>query len=376
MEKFVETIYTLCSKYDKQDVDKVLNILNEKDKREIELRYGTDLEHPKRSSEYTKENGKYFIYELLPKVQDMLKNKIFNENQKPKATIKVKKKVDNYENIINKSKEVKKQKNSNVTLLQLFQDVKVEHLQIVVKLLAPKYRDVIYLRHSKGLNEFHYFGQNYKKYNEIYDEAIVLLDDMLKDYHVSFMNILGCSEEQLNKFVECLKESQLNLLHKIHGNNLDCSLPKKVFNKNELISYEKIINTFNKSIEKKSEVVQEIKEEVKIKEPVENQKEEKVELVEENKEESKKTEAVEVPQSNISKEDLVFKKQMYDRYSNLLFGSLSTLEIEYLIDLAIKKYDDNLERESFILGELYHYLERFIRNNINTLERINKKNYL
>ena len=76
-DKYVETIFELHKNYPKDDVLIAISKLPEKYQKEITLRYGSDLDNPKRSSEYTKDNGTTFVKEVLPslKIQlDMLKN--------------------------------------------------------------------------------------------------------------------------------------------------------------------------------------------------------------------------------------------------------------------------------------------------------------
>ena len=366
MGKFNETIYSLCSKYDRQDVDKVLNILNEKEKNEIKLRYGDDLAHPKRSSDYTNENSEYFRTILLPKIQDMLNNKIFEESQKPKAVIKVKFRnpVNNYNNQHNN---VKKSENKKLTLLELFKDVDSEDLKKLVSILIFKYKQVIYYRHTENLDKYRYFSdlglKDFRKYDQIYDEAIMILDGMVKDYHVSLSDVLGVKYEDLISCTESLNEEQLNTLKMFHGKRLDVTLPKKLFHKKDFQDYDKAIKVLKKKIEELENIK---KKEITENQEVEEGTTETPKVKEETlivKENIKKEPEIICEKYNYTTEDILYKNEMIKRYGYLLQDDIYSIDIENIIEESIRLYNDSIARERYILGEIYNCIKAVISNN-------------
>lgn len=66
-----KTIYDIFKDYSKEQVDAVLKTLNEKEKKLIFIRYGSDLENPQLSKLTTKESNRFYGY-LLPKIRKLL----------------------------------------------------------------------------------------------------------------------------------------------------------------------------------------------------------------------------------------------------------------------------------------------------------------
>ena len=63
-----KTIYKTFNKYTKEEVNKVIESLDEKDKKIIELKYGKDLDNPVISPEWNKGHTNYFYTILISKI--------------------------------------------------------------------------------------------------------------------------------------------------------------------------------------------------------------------------------------------------------------------------------------------------------------------
>ena len=74
-KKYVETIFRLCSEYSREEVLNAIDSLTDNSKRKIELRYGSDLDNPRRSEDYTKDDGEEFAKKVLPELKIVLETR-------------------------------------------------------------------------------------------------------------------------------------------------------------------------------------------------------------------------------------------------------------------------------------------------------------
>lgn len=72
--KKIKTIYELLNDYSKEEIDKVICNLKDKDKELLKIRYGDDLEVPNPSFSITKAQTEYFYNALLPMIRKKLRN--------------------------------------------------------------------------------------------------------------------------------------------------------------------------------------------------------------------------------------------------------------------------------------------------------------
>lgn len=104
MSKRLKTIYEYLGNYSKEDIDKVLEGLDEKDKNILFLRYGSDLNNPTTSKEFDREKTTYFYSYLIPKIKKLLppidKTKEKNLPREQTTTIEKEKKQETERNTV------------------------------------------------------------------------------------------------------------------------------------------------------------------------------------------------------------------------------------------------------------------------------------
>ena len=315
-EKQIETIYNLYSKYTKNEVDDAISRLSEYDRKKIILRYGENLYNPQRSPEYTKEDSEYFIRVILPKLDRMLKDKNYSEKNKisVKVLVPIGKKVAET-NVVAENKPEKKK---NKTLIEMFSDIDVEDLKILVSILPKNFKNVIYLKHTKELNDYVYFNHNDKnKYTSIYDEAIMKLDEAADIYKKGIEQICNIDRESIIAKLNEMDDESLIVIKKIHGEDYNKTLPLCMLTDKEKEIYNNVISQFNIVIEKKEPVVEE--------NPI--------------------------------------KQKFLEQYSELYDYFLTEEELENIIDISMVMYKDELDIEKNIIRELYAHLKRLIKDN-------------
>lgn len=79
--KKIKTIYEYFSEYTKEDIDAVLAMLTEEEKKLITLRYGDDLENPQTSEYWTIADSKRFYGTLIDKIKKILAKKLADEKR-------------------------------------------------------------------------------------------------------------------------------------------------------------------------------------------------------------------------------------------------------------------------------------------------------
>ena len=366
------TIYTLFNSYSKKEVDEAISKLSEFDRKKLVLRYGNDLENPVRDPNYTKEEGRYFSETIFHKLESFLKNPNIVVKPTTKVTVltpaalAIAKKCKEQSAVVKEEpkKEVKKPK----SVAELFSDIPIEDLKVIVSILPKQYRDVIYLKHTRELNEYNYFDHsNVVKYSKIYDDAIIRLDAAADVYKKGVKAFCNTDEEAFIESVDKLDENEKKLLQKVHGKNYDKSLPLCVLKGSDREKYSLIIAKLNKA-EKHEEKVEETPVEV-IKEP-EIKEEIVVNKLEEPKVEEEQPQTLEVEEQKEESPNEKLKKDLLEKYGNIFLYSISKEGIEQIIDDAINKYDNDIDIERHILKYLYEYLYKLIDDNKYTLTRL------
>ena len=323
-DKNKETIYNLFSDYSREEINETINRLNETDRQKIKLRYGEDLDNPIKDANYTKEDGEYFVKTLLPKFNKMLNDKDYKEVSNISVKVKIPLIKKNIEKV-----EVHTQNKVGKGLNEMFSDINIEDLKILVSILPSKLKKVIYLKHSEELTKYNFFDHgSIAKYSRIYDEAIMKLDEAADLYKKGIKHLCKINEQEFLEKLSNLDETSLNLLKRIHGENLDKTLPLCILNPNGRVKYIGIIEKLNHEEEKEKIVNLEKK----------------------------------------SKDKL--KERLLDEYKYLFKESLSEKDIEYLIDVAMDKYKNEIEIERYILKTLYEYLSNIITNTSNIIEKV------
>ena len=219
------------------------------------------------------------------------------------------------------------------------------------------------------MNKYRYFSDlgltDFRKYDKLYDEAIVLLDGIVKDYHVSLSQKMNETDEIIKEYVKKLNDEQLEALKKVHGDNLDVTLPRKLFNKMELVNYDRAIRALTKIVENLKNDTSVVEKANKVKsQPIEKVVEKKKIEEEQQKEEIvKKVEEVPTVIYEYTPNDISFKNDMFVRYGYIIENNVLNINFDNVIDESIKKYEDNIDRERFIISEIYNSLKLLIEEN-------------
>ena len=299
--KKIETIYSILYDYPKEKIDKALSCLSEYDKNQIKLRYGEDLENPIKDEKYTEEEAKYIIRDILPNMRQMLKSDNLNTTAKPVITVKVNPRLFKKDAVI-KKEEIKPEKTKN--LLEMFGDIDENDFRLLVNILPLKYRKVLTLKHGENLDEFIYFDHNQiVKYKKIYDEAIGLLDNAVSIYKTGINSSCKIDIDEFKANMNNLTEKELNILKKIHGQDLNKTLPICILKEDERRKYNIIVDKLNRSMNN----------------PV--------------------------------------KVALLDNYKDMIENGVSPILLDQIIDEAISKFDSQIDMERYILKELYRYLK-------------------
>ena len=120
-----KTIYQLLSEYTKEEIDKVIETLDSKDKNLLYLRYGHDLSNPD-SSNWKKDYNHEFYKKLLPKLRRRLEK-------------------------IHEGKKVPLKINGLLTIYQLLSNYSKEEIDFVISKLNNHDKYLLYLRYGCDL---------------------------------------------------------------------------------------------------------------------------------------------------------------------------------------------------------------------------------
>lgn len=188
MGRRVSTIYQLLSDFSKEEVDEVIDLLPEKDKELIKLKYGDDLENPSTSEEFDRKKDAIFRQTLIPNMKRYLLTR-------DERVLKGKKFMD-YR-----------------TIYQYFNEYRKRDVNKVISSLSKKDKDLIKLKYGEDLEN----PILSKEWNKMYAGRF---------YQTLLPKIRTILEDNYEKIDESLEKSltsddYINLLEYINNNRLN-----------------------------------------------------------------------------------------------------------------------------------------------------------
>lgn len=215
MPKKLQSIYELLKDYTKEELDNVLNTLNENDKELLILRYGNDLENPKKTNEWnSKLNNRFYCY-LLPKLKKLL------SKQKSISTTSEVTLESIEENI--ESTEV----NSNENNTEVENEIENEKIDSTLKVEEDNKHDNQTIEHNNILPLLNLpsFDQMLKYLNKL--EAIIVLLRIEFGYETKdIAKFFKMSEEEVREIT-----TKVLLLYRDSINDIVDNINKKKFTK-------------------------------------------------------------------------------------------------------------------------------------------------
>lgn len=177
--KKLKTIYEYFDNYSKEEINNMISMLSKEEKELLELRYGSDLEHPVTSEDFDKKKTTKFYSSLVPKMRRLLLNSKKEETVKKEV---IKEAIEDKESDISNLKQtaeqpIKKENyDDNETYLKLYELFNMPYFMHALSRIYPKDYLVIFLKLSypnKSLDEISVFaGVDKEQLKEIYSRGI------------------------------------------------------------------------------------------------------------------------------------------------------------------------------------------------------------
>ena len=208
--KQIITIYELLKEYSKEEIDLALSQLDEKDKKIIELKYGTDLLNPIKSELYTKEIDYEFYTLVIPKIKKKLAIK---------STPAVKRQT-----VENSKKRV-----YGKTLYDLLSNYTKEQIDDAITYLSEEDRKIVELRYGPDLSNPIESGQYSKQVSDrFYGTVLQKIKNKLRDKYdgkkkanFTIYELLSkYPKEEVDEVINSLTDDEKKILEMKYGKDL------------------------------------------------------------------------------------------------------------------------------------------------------------
>ena len=281
VHKNANTIFEYFKDYDKDDLKKVIDSLNEEYKALLNKKFGEDLENPNPKEELTKEETKKYYHCVLRTIRYRLeRNSVVNFSNKEDEKI---------------TPSIKDEKKRTIkTVYEYFEEYTKEEVDSVINNLPADLKEIVYKRYENNLeNKFANNILTKQEYRKFYQTILKKIERNLKDLKVGtvnykFKNIYSLLEEytkeEIDEVIKNLSDNDKELLYKKFGDDLENPNPKGELTKAEYKRFYnsllrrmqiKLFNKRNKIVPKKgrkfvnqNKQVIESTVEVKIEEPL------------------------------------------------------------------------------------------------------------
>ena len=252
-DKVEENIYMLLNEKNHEKVNKIVNMLSDYERHILDLRYGKDYENPVRSSEWNDEHSKYFHDILLPKLRKEME---FFDKPKPTATMKKTYNFTGQQTNFSTTYQPKKTTtlNRSKNLYELYPNIKAFDLIQIVKKLPKNFQKAIYVVHSNSLTQRANIKLSEIKYKADYEKVLIKLDIISKEYNKSFFDMYSYDKIEVFKKYKCLKTEYKIVIHKVHGEKLDKTLPLFMLNDDDKLLYLEAIKCCGKLNKNEKEI--------------------------------------------------------------------------------------------------------------------------
>lgn len=222
MPKKLQTIYEYFNKYTRDQVDEMLSKLTEEEKILVTLRYGSDLDNPVTSKEWSKENRQQFYGSLIPKMKRLLANqnkvkavslqeKDFIRQEQSKTSNQIQTEQYNYTKNISKSlikenhETLVMEKRDYIRIMDL---LKTADFGQMLNILTPKEAIIVCLR-------FGYVDGKYFSSDSIAEFLGIELDEVIESATKALLLYKNSINEFIDKAVEyTLNNQEINSLNK------------------------------------------------------------------------------------------------------------------------------------------------------------------
>lgn len=222
MPKKLQTVYEYFNKYTREQVDEMLSKLTEEEKILVTLRYGSDLDNPVTSKEWSKENRQQFYGSLIPKMKRLLANqnkvkavslqeKDFIRQEQSKTSNQIQTEQYNYTKNISKSlikenhKTLVMEKRDYIRIMDL---LKTADFGQMLNILTPKEAIIVCLR-------FGYVDGKYFSSDSIAEFLGIELDEVIESATKALLLYKNSINEFIDKAVEyTLNNQEINSLNK------------------------------------------------------------------------------------------------------------------------------------------------------------------
>lgn len=194
MAKKLQTIYDYFNQYTREQINEMLTKLTQEERELITLRYGTDLDYPKTSEKWNKENNTKFYGSLVPKMKRLLSNPNKKERKNIQTKPIAKKEVTPEDKITEQSSDVKPSNKDSITkeeYVKILELLKTATFSQMLELLSPKEAIIISLR--LGYVDGKYFStESIAKFLEIEEDEVRKIT----------MKILLLYKENINEVID------------------------------------------------------------------------------------------------------------------------------------------------------------------------------
>ena len=129
-------------------------------------------------------------------------------------------------------------KNNEKNLSEIYDYIEIEQLKDFVKLLAPRQQDAIYAKYGENLDKCILWDKDISKINcSNLKLAKSTLEIIIEIFTKPLRDTLKTNVEIILEVLEKLKETEINIIKKINGENLDSIIPINNINLQEKIEY-------------------------------------------------------------------------------------------------------------------------------------------
>lgn len=228
MSKKIQSIYQYFSCYTKEEVDSVIAVLSDKEKKLLYSRYGSNLENPITADNWTTQMEQRFYANLIPKMKQILKEATSKRMDRPNGKGKPLKTI--YQQFIGYTKDEVNEALTNLT---------EEERLLVMEKFGENLDNPVASPYFSKIKSNKYYGEIIPKISQILQEINPNVKSVTKRKKMQtiYQYFKDFTKEEINNVLEQLNDKDKALIRKRYGEDLDNPITNSVWSKKDNNAY-------------------------------------------------------------------------------------------------------------------------------------------